>query len=306
MRTREQEVEPLINLSEITEVELLILRRMREFTPGEHASLFHGTGFDFVGLRDWQAGDRFETIDWAQSSLTNFSPLIVREFEQPTTSNVIIAADRSASTRMGIDGVPMAVTIARAIATIGMSAVFFQDSIGLITFDEQMAEMGAVRPRIGKGQVIHCLEAYQDGRGLQELRRTGSLSATLTGFTRKTSLVPVISDFLFADPHATVRELALAGNVHDVFVVLVEAAHAFELPRLSAGWIEAFDVETGRTRLMSRREARGLQARVTAWQDDVAAAARRAGLDVLRIDGDQTKFDIALLEWVQERRLRRK
>ena len=108
MRTREQEVEPLINLSEITEVELLILKRMREFTPGEHASLFHGTGFDFVGLRDWQAGDRFETIDWAQSSLTNFSPLIVREFEQPTTSSVIIAADRSASTRMGIDGVPMA------------------------------------------------------------------------------------------------------------------------------------------------------------------------------------------------------
>ncbi len=306
MRTREQEVEPLINLSEITEVELLILRRMREFTPGEHASLFHGTGFDFVGLRDWQAGDRFETIDWAQSSLTNFSPLIVREFEQPTTSGVIIVADRSASTRCGMDGVPMAVTIARAIATIGMSAVFFQDSVGLITFDEQMSEMGAVRPRIGKGQVIHCLEAYDHGRGLQDLKRGGSLSATITGFTRKTSLVPVVSDFLFRDPGVIVRELTLAGNVHDVFVVLVDAAHAFELPRMSAGWIEAFDVETGATRFLSRREARGLQARVAAWQDDVAAMVRQAGLDVLRIDGDQSKFDIALLEWVQERRLRRK
>src|SRR3954471_10319654 len=86
MRTREQEVEPLINLSEITEVERLILKRMREFTIGEHSSMFHGTGFDFVGLRDWQAGDRFENIDWPQSSLTNFSPLVVREYEQPTTS----------------------------------------------------------------------------------------------------------------------------------------------------------------------------------------------------------------------------
>ena len=101
MRTREQEVEPLINLSEITEVELLILKRMREFTIGEHSSMFHGTGFDFVGLRDWQAGDRFEAIDWAQSSLNNFSPLVVREFEQPTTSGVILVADRSASTRCG-------------------------------------------------------------------------------------------------------------------------------------------------------------------------------------------------------------
>lgn len=306
MRTREQQVEPLINLSEITEVELIILKRMREFTPGEHASLFHGPGFDFVGLRDWQAGDRFETIDWAQSSLTNFSPLIVREFEQPTTSGVIIVADRSASTRCGMDGVPIAVTIARAIATVGMSAVFFQDSIGLVTFDARTGELGAVRPRIGKGQVIHCIEAYSDGRGLQDLQGTHSLSATLIGFSRKTSLVPVISDFLFEDAGTVLRELALANNVHDVFVVLADASFAFELPRLSAGWIEAFDVESGQTRLLSRREAMNLQARTAAWQDDVAAQARDAGLDVLRLGTDQTKFDITLLEWVQERRLRRK
>jgi len=306
MRTREQEVEPLINLSEVTEVELLILKRMREFTPGEHASLFHGTGFDFVGLRDWQSGDRFESIDWAQSSLTNFSPLIVREFEQPTTSGVIIAADRSASTRCGMDGVPIAVTIARAIATIGMSAVFFQDSIGLLTFDTQTNQLGAVRPRIGKGQVIHCLEAYDRGVGLQELTMAASLSATLVGFSRKTSLVPVVSDFLFENPEAVLAELAQANNVHDVFVVLADAAFAFELPALSSGWIEVFDVESGRTRLLSRREARNLQGRVTAWQDEVARQARYAGLDVLRLGTDQAKFDVALLEWVQERRLRRK
>jgi uncharacterized protein (DUF58 family) len=306
VRTREQEVEPLINLSEVTEVELLILKRMREFTPGEHSSLFHGAGFNFVGLREWQAGDRFETIDWAQSSLTNFSPLIVREFEQPTTSGVIIVADRSPSTRCGMDGVPIAVTIARAIATIGMSAVFFQDSIGLMTFDMGTSELGAVRPRIGKGQVIHCLEAYDEGRGLQDLKVAGSLSATLIGFSRKTSLVPVVSDFLFEDPAALINELSLANNVHDVFVVLVDAAFAFELPAVSAGWVEAFDVETGSTRMLSRREARGLEARVQAWQDEVAAMARQADLDVLRLGTDQTKFDIALLEWVQERRLRRK
>jgi uncharacterized protein (DUF58 family) len=306
VRTREQEVEPLINLSEVTEVELLILKRMREFTPGEHSSLFHGAGFNFVGLRDWQAGDRFESIDWAQSSLTNFSPLIVREFEQPTTSGVIIAADRSASTRCGMDGVPIALTIARAIATIGMSAVFFQDSIGLITFDARTGRLGAVRPRIGKGQVIHCLEAYDEGRGLQDLKVAGSLSATLIGFSRKTSLVPVVSDFLFEDPGALINELSLANNVHDVFVVLVDAAFAFELPSVSSGWVEAFDVETGTTRTLSRREARGLQARVQAWQDEVASIARQADLDVLRLGTDQMKFDIALLEWVQERRLRRK
>ena len=312
MRTREQEVEPLINLSEITEVELLILKRMREFTIGEHSSMFHGTGFDFVGLRDWQAGDRFENIDWPQSSLTNFSPLVVREFEQPTTSSVIMIADRSASTRCGATGksddrgTQIATLIARAIATVGMSAVFFQDSIGLITFDEGFRELGAVRPRIGKGQVIHCLEAYQHGHGLQDIRNIGSLSATLTGFSRKTSMMPVISDFLFDDAPELLTELRQVDNVHDVFIMLVDASFAFELPKVSAGWVQLYDVDAGRTRMTSRRELARQSERVQAWQNEIARQAKDNDLDVVRLSLDQVKFDVALVEWVAERRLRRR
>jgi uncharacterized protein (DUF58 family) len=311
--TPDEEVDPLIDLAEITEVELLILKRMREFTIGEHSSLFHGTGFDFVGVRDWQAGDRFEAIDWAQSSLTNFSPLIIREFEQPTTSGVVIVADRSASTRCGVDaggsdkaGLQIATLIARAIATIGMSAVFFQDSIGLVTFDEGFRDLSAVRPRIGKGQVIHCLEAYQHGHGLQDLRHTGNLSATLSGFSRKTSMMPVISDFLFDEAEAFLRELAQVNNVHDVFVMMVDASFAFDLPRVSAGWIEVYDVETGKTRMMSRGELSRQSERIRAWQDEVTRQAKQVDLDVIRLGIDQVKFDVALIEWVAERRLRRR
>ena len=301
MRTREQEVEPLINLSEITEIELLILKRMREFTIGEHSSMFHGTGSTTSGCATGRPGDRFEHIDWPQSSLNNFSPLIVREFEQPTTSSVILVADRSASTRCGADtaagerrGLQIATLIARAIATVGMSAVFFQDSIGLITFDEGVRDLGAVRPRIGKGQVIHCVEAYQNGHGLQEIRNTGSLSATLTGFSRKTAMMPVVSDFLFDDAPAFLKELSQVNNVHDVFILLVDASFAFELPRVSAGWIEVYDVETGQTRMMSRRELSRQSEKVRAWQDEITTQAKANDLDVVRLSLDQTQFDIAL------------
>src|SRR4029079_11685848 len=148
LRTRETDVEAFVHLSELTEVELLIMRRMREFTIGEHRSVFHGTGFDYVGLRDWQAGDRMSQIDWPQSTLTNFSPMVVRDYEQRSTATVIAVADGSLSTRCGIDGVPIAAAIARAIGTIGMSAVFFQDLFGLITFAARFDELAAVRPRI--------------------------------------------------------------------------------------------------------------------------------------------------------------
>ena len=65
MRTRDhEEFAPLVNLADITEIELVILKRMRELTMGEHRSRGQGSGFDFTGLRDWQSGDRFSSIDW--------------------------------------------------------------------------------------------------------------------------------------------------------------------------------------------------------------------------------------------------
>jgi hypothetical protein len=186
-----------------------------------------------------------------------------------------------------------------------MSAVFFQDMFGLITFDARFDELAAVRPRIGKNQVIHCLEAYQFQKGLQPLRRTGSLSMSLAGFMRKTSMVPVISDFLFDDPAEILRELGQLNSVHDVFIVLIDSAFAFELPPVSAGWIEAFDVETGHARVMSRGSLRALSARTRAWQDEVTRQAKEAGMDVLRIGVDDQQTAIAMSEFIAERRLRK-
>jgi uncharacterized protein (DUF58 family) len=306
MRTRDtEEFAPLVNLADITEIELVILKRMREVTMGEHRSRGQGSGFDFTGLRDWQGGDRFSSIDWAQSSLTNFSPLVIREFEQPSTATVIAIADLSPSTRCGVGGVQIASAIARSIATLGMSAVFFQDPFGLVTFDAGFVHLAALRPRTGKSHVVHCLDAYQFERNLQKVRRSGSISTSLGGFVRRQAMLPVISDFLFDDAPAVVQELSLLNTTQDAFLVLIDSAFAFELPDISAGWVEIVDVETGRARTISRRAYRDLGARAKRWQDDVRTMAKERGLDVVTIGLDQAAGDIALSEFVVERRLRK-
>jgi uncharacterized protein (DUF58 family) len=279
---------------------------MREFTIGDHQSLFRGGGFDFVGLRDWQPGDRMAAIDWPQSTITNFSPLLVRDFDQPSTAGVMVVADASPSTRCGHDGAPIAAAIARAIGTIGISAVFFQDTFGLMTFDAGFRHLAAVRPRIGKNQVIHCLDAYQHGHGLQDVKPADSLSARIAGYIRKPSLIPVISDFLFDDVKDVVAELTGLNATHDVILVLIDSAFAFEMPRVSSGWVEAFDVETGRSRVMSRRTFRALADRARTWQEDVQRMAKDADLDVLRLGLDEVGNAIALSEFVAERRLRKR
>jgi uncharacterized protein (DUF58 family) len=297
--------EPYVSLADLTEIELIILKRMREVTIGEHRSSAHGSGFDFQGLRDWQPGDHPSSIDWAQSSLTNFSPLMIREFEQHSTAVVTAIADVSASTRCGAGGTSIAALIARAIATIGMSAVFFQDPFGIVTFDEGFAHLAGIRPATGKGQVARCLDAYQFQRGLQAVRRAGDVSATLAGYTRSAALLPVISDFLFEDRQEVLRELSLLNSTHDVFLVMIDSAFAYDLPAASTGWIETVDVETGRSRTLGRREFMQLAARARQWQDEVARMARDVELDVVRLGVDETQADIALGEFVAERRLRK-
>ena len=306
MRTRDhEEIAPLVNMADITEIELVIVRRMREVTLGDHRSRSQGAGFDFLGLRDWQAGDRFSSIDWAQSSLTNFSPLIVREFEQMSTATVLAIADISPSARCGTGGVSIAAAIARAIATLGMSAVFFQDPFGLVTFDAGFQHLTALRPRTGKNHVVHCLDAYQFQRGTQTVRRTGSISTSLGGFVRRQALLPVVSDFLFDDAEAVLKELSLLNATHDVFVVLIDSGFAFDLPQVSAGWVEIVDVETGRARTISRRAYAQLADRARQWQEEVRRFSKQLDIDVVSIGLDQTKSDIALSEFVAERRLRK-
>ena len=90
-----------------------------------------------------------------------------------------------------------------------------------------------------------------------------------------------------------------------MFLVLIDSAFAFDLPKVSAGWIEISDVETGQTRTVSRRQYAQLADRAMEWQAKVQRDAKELDLDVVVIGLDQAKSDIALSEFVVERRLRK-
>jgi uncharacterized protein (DUF58 family) len=303
--TGETAAEPLVTLSEIAEIELFVLRRMKERTIGDHDSVFRGPGFNFVGIRDWEPGDRTSSIDWAQSSLTNFSPMVTREFEQPSNATIVAIADASRSTQCGTAGTIIAAAIARSVAAVGLSAVLFQDQFGLVTFDDELRQMAGVRPRIGKPHVIHCLDLYQNRTTLDAAGRQGDFTATIAAHLRRTSLVPVISDFLFPDAARVISELSLLNAVHDVFLIMADVRFAYQLPDVSAGWIEIFDVETGKTRVLSRGELRKLVVRIEEWQQEIQRLARDAGLDIVRVGLDRWEMETVLVNFVAERRLRK-
>ena len=102
------------------------------------------------------------------------------------------------------------------------------------------------------------------------------------------------------------HELALLNAVHDVFLLMADVRFAYELPRVSDGWVEAFDVETGpHASVLAARAARGWPARVTSGRIEWSGRRATPDLDVVRVGLDRWEMETALVEFTAERRLRK-
>ena len=295
----------LLDPSEMEAINLFCNARVRELIFGEHVSVFTGTaGFDFSGIRDFEPGDPQIKVDWAHSTTTLYNPLQVREYIEERSIDIVIAADVSCSTRCGTPGALIGKGIARAVATIGLSASIFQDTVGLVLFGGK--EPVVEPPRGGRNHVAQMVELYQTASAAPVFSGKERLAEILAGELRRTSLIVVASDFLFPDVLATLKELAELKQPHDLFLVMAESAFAYEIPPVSAGWVGCVDCETGDRVHLSHAQMRELPDLIRRHQDDVADFAEREDLEVLRVLPDAEHFQSAIIDFFVERRLRRK
>jgi hypothetical protein len=135
---------------------------MKELTLGDHASVFKGPGFHFVGIRDWEPGDR-PVVD-------RLGAVVAHELQPAHRARVRAGQQRrhrGRGRRLDVHalrrhGATIETAIARAVAAVGLSAVFFQDMFGLVTFDDRFEQLAAARPRIGRSHVIYCVDLYRN------------------------------------------------------------------------------------------------------------------------------------------------
>jgi uncharacterized protein (DUF58 family) len=295
----------LLDPSEVEAINLFCNARVRELIFGEHASVFTGSrGFNFSGIRDFEPGDPQNKVDWAHSTTTLFNPLQVRECIEERSIDIMIAADVSCSTRCGMLSARIGKAITRTIATIGLSASIFQDTVGLVLFGGK--EHVIEPPRGGRNHVERMVDLYQNTPAAPGLWGEERLAETLAGELRRTSLVIVVSDFLSPDVFPTLKKLADLKQPHDLFLVMANSAFAFELPAISAGWIGCVDSETGARVELSHAQIRGLPRLITNHQNAIADYAERMDLEILRILPDAEQFQSAIVDFFLERRLRRR
>ena len=154
--------------------------------------------------------------------------------------------------------------------------------------------------------MIYCVDLYQNRRALDVPGGVRDVTTAIEGQLRRTSLVPVISDFLFPDADRVMRELALLNAVHDVFLLMADVALRLRAaaPSRTAGWRPSTWRPAGRG-CCRGASCRSWPGAWREWQDGVARQARDAGLDVVRVGLDRWEMETALVEFTAERRLRK-
>src|ERR1022692_4330978 len=150
-------------IARISQLDLRAKQVVTGFISGLHRSPFFGHSVEFVQHRDYTAGDDIRHLDWKVWSKTD--KFYIKQFEEETNLRSHLVVDVSNSMHYGTSGkgrlnkYNYACTIA---ACLGYMLLRQQDSVGLITFDEDVRQV--VPPRSQQTHIDALIKALDVSR----------------------------------------------------------------------------------------------------------------------------------------------
>ncbi|MBM3801629.1 MAG: DUF58 domain-containing protein [Acidimicrobiia bacterium] len=282
-------------LSKIASLELVARTVVEGFVSGLHQSPYLGFSVDFAEYRQYMPGDDIRRIDWKVYARSD--RYYMKEYEGETNTNVYLLLDISAS--MGYKSGPLS-KMEYASYLAACLAYFAQqqkDSVGLVTFDENLVEKLPARCRLGHiSSILHILDRVNPTASTEFRKPLMALAET---FHRR-GIVVLISDLYApaADIIRSLRQFRFRGNDMVVFHVLDPQEKEFKFSRS----FRLEDMETKREILMVPEEAReNYLAQLSAHIETIKKECGALGIDYLQLDTSRP-LDYALYTYLVTRR----
>ncbi|MCO5052126.1 MAG: DUF58 domain-containing protein [Verrucomicrobiae bacterium] len=312
-------------LETVRRVEVRTNRLVNDTMVGAYLSQFRGRGMDFEELREYMPGDDVRDIDW---NVTNrMGRPFVKRFREERELGMVLAIDISASSSFGSARRTKREFATEIAATLAFSAARASDKVALLLFTEQ-AEL-YLPPRKGRR---HILRLIREMLSFQPKHRATNIPAALSFLNRvlaRRSMVFLLTDFLhsFANNPSpglsatlspsdgerdgvrgrdAIQEIGLTNARHDLICIHLHDPRESSLPR--AGLLTIEDAETGELLELdtNRAAVRDEFARTNLIRlAELEGALRRAGVDVLRLNAEQSSAQ-ALQNFFELRRGRRR
>lgn len=240
------------------------------FDKGIHRSPYHGFSAEFSEYRAYSPGDDPRYLDWHLFARSD--RYYIKKFEDETNLRCHLVVDASRSMGYGSGTLTKWDYARTAAATVAYFLSRQRDAVGLVTFEDRVAEYLPPRARPGHlARIMGALEQEPKGKATDLVRPLAEVAAT----TPRRGLFVLLSDLLV--PAEAVR--TAVGNLraagHEVVVLRVldpeEERFTFTAPAMFR------DAESGRELFVDPRAAAAdYRARFAAH----AAAVREACLGV--------------------------
>lgn len=266
------------------------------FYNGLHRSPFHGFSAQFSEYRQYVQGDDLRYVDWKLYARSD--RFYIKRFEDETNLRCYLLVDRSRSMEFGSLGYTKAEYASTMAATLAYFLNRQRDSVGMLTFHQQVDQYIPARYRTGHfHRLLVALETPLAGKQtdlISPIRQIAEL-------TRRRSLVVLISDLL-ADTAGLEKSLAsLRSCGHDIIVFQVldpaELTFEFDEPALFE------DLETGQQLYVDPASARkDYLDRMEQHEAAIRSACDNHGIDRFLIRTDQPLED-SLYDFLQVRQL---
>ncbi|MCF6201619.1 MAG: DUF58 domain-containing protein [Hydrogenimonas sp.] len=232
---------------------ILIKTKRQVFSEmiGNNPSLFHGEGYDFSELREYQVGDDIRKIDWTITA--KLQKPYVKLFHEERELNIVAACMAGGSLFFGTSRIKQEV-VAEVAAIIGYSAVRNGDLFTGIIASDRVESMH--RPTKRVFGVNRFVESVGDMQMLGKHADYISGPRNMFEHIKRKSLLFLIGDFL------ETPQLALLSRRHEVIAVIVR--DRFEESPEPLGQVHLVDPESGNTlqTYFSDRSAKRYRAKV--------------------------------------------
>jgi uncharacterized protein (DUF58 family) len=200
-------------IARIAQLDLRARHVVEGFISGQHRSPFFGHSVEFIQHREYTVGDDIRHLDWKVWSKTD--RFYVKQFEEETNLRCTVVVDVSNSMHYGrgaLNKYNYGCTIA---ACLGYLLLRQQDSVGLITFDENIRQI--VPSRSQNTHIDALCKAMHVSRPRDKTDLEKILQRVAEKATRR-GMIVLISDLL-ADREPLFRGLEmLRHRRHDVLV----------------------------------------------------------------------------------------
>ncbi|WP_457595875.1 DUF58 domain-containing protein [Hydrogenimonas sp.] len=260
---------------------LLIKTKRQVFSEmiGNNPSLFHGEGYDFSELREYQVGDDIRKIDWTITA--KLQKPYVKLFHEERELSIVAACVMGGSLFFGTHRMKQEV-VTEVAAIVGYSAVKNGDLFAGVVVNSRGIEVERPTKRLfGVNRFVERLD------GMRLLGIEGDYESGMQNLFRRIkrrSVLFVVGDFL-----APV-DLGLLSRRHEVVAVIVR--DRFEERPQPLGQVHLVDPETGET-LQTHFDTKSVaryRAQIVASDKRLYAHLRKHRIRFVKIFTDEDPF----------------